>query len=70
MKHSHFKQGLIVQVLIIVIALIAVGAYFGLDILNFFKKPEVVNILKGIWNTIKLIAHYIEIGFMYVVSLF
>lgn len=67
---KHLKQGLIIQILIIIVALGALGAYFGLDILEFLKKPEVKNVLVGMWNGIKLVWHYITVGFDYIKSLF
>lgn len=67
---KKYKQGLIIQVVIIVIALIAVSFYFKWDAVGFFQKPDVKNFFIGAWGYIKLVWHYVKIGFEYVISLF
>lgn len=64
------QQGLIIQIVIIVIALIALGAYLKWDVVGFFQKPEVKNFISGTWNFLKALWHYVKIGFEYVISLF
>lgn len=64
------QQGLIIQIVIIVIALIALGAYLKWDVVGFFQKTEVKNFISGTWNFLKALWHYVKIGFEYVISLF
>jgi len=70
MHPTKQKQGFIIQIAIIILAFIALSFYFGLDVINFFKKESIQDILQGIWNTLKLMWVYIQAGFNYVVELF
>lgn len=67
---KKYQQGLIIQIVIVIIALISLGFYFKLDLVGFFQKQEVRDFFIGAWGYIKIIWHYVKIGFTYIVSLF
>lgn len=64
------RKGFIIQVLLIIVALGALAFYFGWDIINFVKKPEIQKVLTGLWNGVTTTWSYIKAGFNYVVGLF
>ncbi len=64
------KQGLILQIAIIVIALIALGFYFKVDMIGLVKKPELAKISQGLWNGLEVTWIYLKSGVAYVAGFF
>ena len=57
---SVSKKGFILKIIIIIVALIALGIYFRIDIVGIIKKPETQNILKGLWNGLRATFNYLK----------